>query len=192
MASSRSSDRVRTWEQIEGDFLQSCRILSLERRAWEDTAMWYHIGMNRTWGAGKVCLFADWKWEDASRFIGKGKEDFLFVWFWFFICIFFSYDVGQLVSVTYLWWCMALKYSLFYVVNLDSFSCICCETLFHTGQCIQRQFFKKFISTIYWMAYLIFFLKHPETCVFRPLCWERNLCILWGWNVFLTMKHEPG
>lgn len=139
-------------------------------------------------------LFVCWlEMRGCLQIHRKGKGGFsVCMVLGFFICIFFSYDVGQLVSVTYLWWCMALKYSLFYVVNLDSFSCICCETLFHTGQCIQRQFFKKFISTIYWMAYLIFFLKHPETCVFRPLCWERNLCILWGWNVFLTMKHEPG
>lgn len=118
MASSRSSDRVRTWEQIKGDFLQSCRILSLERRAWEDTAMWYHIGMNRTWGAGKVCLFADWKWEDASRFIGKGKEDFLFVWFWFFLSVFFFL------------WCRAVGFCDLPLVmhGTEIFTILCCES----------------------------------------------------------------
>lgn len=64
MLSSRYSDRVRTWGQIERDFLQSCRILFLPWKGGhesEDTAMCYHTGMSRAWGAGKVvsgCLLA--------------------------------------------------------------------------------------------------------------------------------------
>lgn len=131
-----------------------------------------------------VWLFGDCKWEDASRFrvlVGNGKEDSLFIWLYtLFFFFFFTLElcckavgfcalplVGRGIEM--------FTWGLFHLVNLGSFPCIFCETLFHTDKCIQRQIFKK-ISTIYCMAKFHLFKKHPwSSCFQTPLLRKKSL-----------------
>lgn len=117
MTSSRSSDTVRTWKQIEGDFLQSCRILSLERRAWEGFS---HVVSHRDeqdLGSRKN-LFVCWlEMRRCLQIHWKGKRGFSVCMVLVFYLYFFFNDVGQLVSVTYLW-----------VHDSEMFTILCCES----------------------------------------------------------------
>lgn len=130
----------------------------------------------------KWCLIADCRWGDASRFrvlVGNGKADSLIIWFSSFFIFIFTIElcckavgfcdpplVGRGIEM--------FTWGLFYLVNLGSFPCIFCETLFHTGKCIQRQFlifFFLFPQYIGWQNFIFF----KSSCFQTPLLRKKSL-----------------
>lgn len=182
MTSSRYSDRVRTWGQIEGDFLQSCRILFLPWKGGHEskgTATCYHTGMNKAWGAGEVVSVCP---PDSGFLLKMERRTFclygfglLFV-FWFYTIEFCCNAVGFCDLPLVGCGTEMFTWGLFCVVNLGSFLWIFCDLLFHTNafRSFLFYFILFFISTIYRMANFISFKSIPKL-VFSDTSVEKEI-----------------
>lgn len=183
MTSSRYSDRVRSWEQTEDDFLLLCRIFFLPQKG-EHESKTQPQGIIHRWaglgGAAKVvsdCLLTEmrrylqiqgscWKWK-------RGFTVCMFLGFYF---VFFFTGELWFNAVGFLWPTFGgarywnVHYFMLWILAPFPASFVRCY--FTQANAFRGKFF--YISTIYWMANFIFFKSGLEL-VFSDTSSEKEI-----------------